>query len=377
MRIAQVAPPYEAVPPRRYGGTERVVSTLTEALVRRGHEVTLFASGDSRTSAKLVPVVDRSLWHRKSPYQDMLPFNAVVLGKVVEQIDQFDLIHSHLDYWGFPIARLARTPVVTTLHGRLDLPELLPLYRTFPEVPLVSISDAQRAPVRFANWIDTVYHGIEIDELTFSPKPGDYLAFLGRISPDKGLDTAIKVARRVGLPLKIAARKPLRFSRDPNVRQDWRHFDEVIQPLLEQPGVEFVGEVGGREKDAFLGGARALLFPIRWPEPFGLVMVEALATGTPVVALKAGSVPEVIEDGVTGYVCDSEDDLVRAVGRLGDIDRARCRAEAERRFSPDVMAERYEEVYRRLLAERATNGGCVGVGRDSTVASVVGDAERR
>src|SRR5262249_6459121 len=201
-----------------------------------------------------------------------------------------------------------------------------------------SISDAQRTPVAFANWIATVYHGIELDQFTFNPQPGGYLAFLGRISPEKGLDTAIRVARRAGLPLKIAARKPLQFSRDLNVRKDWRHFNEVIEPLLEEDGVEFVGEVGGREKDAFLGDAAALLFPIAWPEPFGLVMAEALACGTPVLALRHGSVPEVLRDGVSGFICDTEDELLTAVGRLGEIDRSMCRREVEQRFSPEAMA---------------------------------------
>jgi glycosyltransferase involved in cell wall biosynthesis len=247
--------------------------------------------------------------------------------------------------------------VVTTLHGRLDLPELQPLYRMFSDVPLVSISDAQRAPVAFANWVATVYHGIELDQFTFNPRPRGYLAFLGRISPEKGLDTAIRVAQRSGVPLKIAARKPLQFARDPNVRRDWRYFNEVIQPLLGTDGIEFIGEVGGREKDAFLGGAAALLFPITWPEPFGLVMVEALACGTPVLALSQGSVPEVIRNEVTGYICNSEDELVAAVSRIKAIDRVGCRAEAELRFSPGTMAEQYERVYCRLLARSLASDG--------------------
>jgi glycosyltransferase involved in cell wall biosynthesis len=354
MRIAQVAPPFESVPPSRYGGTERVVATLTDELVRRGHDVTLFASGDSRTIAHLVPVVDRALWHREPPYKDLAPFWPIMLGCLAEHLAEFDVIHNHMDFWAFPLARVAPCPIVTTLHGRLDLPELQPLYRVFSDVPLVSISDAQRTPIDFANWIATVYHGIELDQFTFNPQPGGYLAFLGRISPEKGLDTAIRVAQRAGLPLKIAARKPLQFSRDPNVRKDWRHFNEVIESLLEEDGVEFVGEVGGREKDAFLGGAAALLFPIAWPEPFGLVMAEALACGTPVLALRHGSVPEVVQHGVTGYICDTEDELVTAVGRIRAIDRATCRADAERRFSPSAMAERYEHVYDRLLRGRNT-----------------------
>jgi glycosyltransferase involved in cell wall biosynthesis len=349
MRIAQVAPPFETVPPAAYGGTERVVATLTDELLRGGHDVTLFASGDSRTAARLVPIVDRALWHREPAYQDLAPFWAMALGCLAEHLTEFDVIHNHLDFWAFPLARVAPCPVVTTLHGRLDLPEQQPLYRVFSEVPLVSISDAQRAPVPFATWVATVYHGIELDQFTFNPQPDGYLAFLGRIAPEKGLDTAIRVAQRTDWPLKIGARKPLQFARDPNVRRDWRYFHEVIQPLLGEDGVEFVGEVGGREKDAFLRGAAALLFPITWPEPFGLVMAEALACGTPVLALRHGSVPEVIQHGVTGFIGDREEELVAAVDRIGDIDRAACRAEAERRFSPGAMAAQYERVYHRLL----------------------------
>src|SRR5581483_6431754 len=291
MRIAQLAPPFESVPPRAYGGTERVVHALTEELVRRGHDVTLFASADSVTTARLVPTVDVALWHRQPAYADFAPFWAVALGTLARELDGFDLIHNHLDFRGFLLARLAPCPVVTTLHGRLDLPELQPVYREFADVPLVSISDAQRRPIAWANWVATVHHGIVLDELSFSSRPGGYLAFLGRTSPEKGLDTAIRVARRTGLPLKVAARMPLPFTNDPNVRTDWEYYEQVIQPLLRDAPVELVGEVSGPAKAQFLGGAAALLFPIRWPEPFGLVMPEALACGTPVLALRAGSVP--------------------------------------------------------------------------------------
>jgi glycosyltransferase involved in cell wall biosynthesis len=350
MRIAQVSPPLESVPPSGYGGTERVVATLTEELVRRGHEVTLFAPGDSCTSARLVPTVERALWHSRRDYPDFAPFWAITLGEVWHRLDEFDVIHAHLDFFGFPLARASTCPVVTTLHGRLDLPQLEPLFEHFADVPLVSISNAQRAPVPRANWVATVYHGIDLDDYTFSPKPGRYLASLGRIAPEKGIDVAIRVAQRAGLPLRIAARKPLPFKNDPEVRKDREHFENVLRPLLEDANVELVGEVAGKRKDAFLRQAAALLFPVQWPEPFGLVMAEALACGTPVVALRAGSVPEVIEDGVTGYIRDTEDELVEAVQRLGDLDRARCRAEAERRFSPSAMAEAYEQVYARLVA---------------------------
>lgn len=349
MRIAQVAPPFESVPPARYGGTERVVSTLTEELVRLGHDVTLFASGDSRTSARLVPVVDSALWHADPPFQDLVAFSAVTLGRVARELRNFDIIHNHLDYLAYPLARLAPCQVVTTLHGRLDLPEYSHVYREFDDVALVSISDAQRKPAAAANWVGTVYHGIPLDEFTFNPRPRGYLAFLGRISPDKGLDTAIRVARRAGMPLRIGARKPLRLKGDANVEADWAHYRNDIKPLLERGQAKLIGEVAGPEKDRFLRNAAALLFPIRWPEPFGLVMAEALACGTPVIALDDGSVPEVIEDGVTGFICSTEQEMVAAVGRLDEIDRARCRAEAERRFSPTVMARAYERLYEHLV----------------------------
>jgi glycosyltransferase involved in cell wall biosynthesis len=351
LRIAQVAPAVERVPPVGYGGTERVVASLTDELVRRGHEVTLFASGDSRTTARLVPVVERAAWHTGKQYDDFAPFSIVPLGKLLEQVDRFDLVHSHVDYLGFPLARALPCPMVTTLHYRLDLPELAPLYGEFRDVPLVSISDAQRKPAPRANWVATVYHGIEVDDYTFNPRAGEYLAFLGRISSEKGVDTALRVARRAGMPLRIGARMPLPYKDDPEARRDWAYFHDEVEPLLKQRGARarMMGELDGKRKDAFLHNAAALLFPIRWPEPFGLVMAEALACGTPVLALRAGSVPEVLEDGVTGFVCDTEDELVEAVGRIGEIDRARCRAEAERRFSPGAMAEGYERVYATLL----------------------------
>jgi glycosyltransferase involved in cell wall biosynthesis len=353
MRIAQVAPPFESVPPPNYGGTERVVSTLTEELVRRGHEVTLFASGDSRTAARLVPIVEEALWRNRAGYRDFAPFWGIALGKLLRMIDQFDIVHSHLDVFGLPVVRMAPCPVVTTLHGRLDLPELGPLYREFSDAPLVSISDAQRQPIPWANWAATVHHGIDLDEFTFNPAPGRYLAFLGRISPEKGPDAAIRIARAAGLPLKIAARMPLPYTDDPNVRADWEYFEQRVRPLLDGAEVEMVGEVGGAEKDAFLRHAAALLFPIDWPEPFGLVMPEALACGTPVLALRRGSVPEVLQDGVTGFIRDGEDALIAAARRIGELDRARCRAEAERRFSPAAMAEKYERLYADLVASRA------------------------
>lgn len=371
MRIAQIAPPFESVPPARYGGTERVVSTLTEELVRLGHDVTLFASGDSRTAARLVPTVDTALWHADLPYRDLVAFSVVTLGKVARELGNFDVIHNHLDYLGYVLARMAPCPVVTTVHGRLDLPEYGHVYKEFNDVPLVSISDAQRRPVENANWVATVYHGIPLEEFTFNPRPGRYVAFLGRISPEKGLDTAIRVARQAGVPLRIAARKPLRIKGDPNVQADWEHYRNEIKPLLERGQATLIGEVAGEDKDHFLRNAAALLFPIRWPEPFGLVMAEALACGTPVIALRDGSVPEVIEDGVTGFICSNEEEMVAAIGRIGEIDRARCRAEAERRFSPVAMVKAYERLYERLLGHSGIPATRLAVSIDArTPASV-------
>jgi glycosyltransferase involved in cell wall biosynthesis len=352
MRIAQLAPPLETVPPARYGGTERVISTLTEELVRRGHDVTLFGPGGSSTSARLVVTCQEAVWHRQPPFHDLMPSWSVVIGKLLHELSEFDVVHSHVDWYGLPFARLLDVPMVTTLHGRLDVPDVVEAFCEFRDVPLVSISNAQRAPVSWANFVATVYHGIELDEFEFSPERGEYLAFLGRVSPDKGLDTAIRVARRTGMPLKIAARMPLPEAHDPNGRTDAEYWEDVIRPMLGED-VELLGEVGGNRKAEFLRNAAALLFPIQWPEPFGLVMVEALACGTPVLALRNGSVPEVIRDGVTGFVGESEDDLVCAVKRLGSLDRQACRSDAEQRFSPQVMAQDYECVFERLIHARA------------------------
>ncbi len=339
MRIAQVAPLWESVPPRLYGGTERIVSYLTEALVRQGHEVTLFASGDSRTAARLESIVPRAL--RLEPgLHDATAAHTLAVEEVVRRRDAFDVIHCHIDHLHLPLLTRLDTPFVNTLHGRLDLPELGPLYRRFHQAPVVSISDHQRQPLSFANWVATVYNGIPEDLYDFHHRPGDYLAFLGRMSPEKGPDQAIQIARRAGLPIKLAAKV------DP-VDQDY--FDTRVRPLLDQPGVEFVGEISDAEKSEFLGNARALLFPIAWPEPFGLVMIEAMACGTPVIAYPLGSVPEIVEDGVNGFVVEGVDQAVTAVGRLDEIDRRGCRAVFEARFSARRMAEDYLAVYRRLL----------------------------
>jgi glycosyltransferase involved in cell wall biosynthesis len=280
---------------------------------------------------------------------------SVTLGKALREVDNFDVVHNHLDHVGFALTRQTSTPVVSTLHGRLDRPEHEPLYREFADVPLVSISQAQRTPVAWANFVATVHHGVDLEQFTFNPLPDGYLAYLGRVSSEKGLDTAIRVARRAGLPLRVSVRMPLPFLSDWSVRADWDYWEHVVQPLLGSD-IELVGEVGGAEKDAFLRNAAALLFPIRWPEPFGLVMAEALACGTPVLALRAGSVPEVVRDGVTGFICDTEDELVMAAGRLGGLDRWTCRREAEQRFSPAAMARAYERVYEGVIGAAGRQG---------------------
>jgi len=338
MRIAQVAPLYESVPPKYYGGTERVVSHLTEELVREGHDVTLFASGDSVTRARLVAVCRRSLRLDKHCV-DQMAHHILMLEQVFDRSREFDMIHFHVDYLHFPISRRQPAPQVTTLHGRLDIPDLKPLYRQFREMPVVSISTAQREPLPWINWQATVYHGLPEDLYHFRPEAGTYLAFLGRISPEKRVDRAIKIAQQVGIPLKIAA------------KVDWvdkDYFEEVIRPLLRGSIVEFVGEIGEGEKDEFLGNAYALLFPIDWPEPFGLVMIEAMACGTPVIAYRNGAVPEVIEEGRTGFIVRELDDAVEAVQRVPELSRRRCHEIFEQRFTATRMATDYVEVYKRI-----------------------------
>ncbi|GIX47225.1 MAG: glycosyl transferase [Candidatus Tectimicrobiota bacterium] len=349
MRIAQVAPLYESVPPKLYGGTERVVSYLTEELVRQGHEVTLFASGDSQTRARLVSPCARAL-RLDARCRDPLVYHILMLEQVFREAADFDLIHFHIDYLHFPLVRRQLTPALTTLHGRLDLPDLVPLYREFGDLPVVSISNAQRQPLPWLNWQGTVYHGLPPDLYTFQPQPGSYLAFLGRISPEKRPDRAIDIALRTGMPLKIAAKVD---------RVDRAYFEEVIRPRLRHPLVEYLGEIGEAEKNAFLGNAYALLFPVDWPEPFGLVMIEALACGTPVIAYRCGSVPEVLEHGVTGYIVDGLEEAVRAVERIPLLSRQQCRQVFEARFSVARMARDYLAIYERL---RHTRPPAVSVG---------------
>jgi glycosyltransferase involved in cell wall biosynthesis len=340
MRIAQVAPLYESVPPKHYGGTERVVSYLTEELVRQGHEVTLFASGDSETKARLVAACPRSLRLDKR-CRDQMAHHYVMLENVFQRAAEFDITHFHVDYLHFPFSRRDAITQVTTLHGRLDIPDLVPLYQEFRDMPVISISNGQREPLPWVNWQATVYHGLPADIYQFRAEPGSYLAFLGRISPEKRVDRAIEIATRVGMPLKIAAKVD---------RVDKDYFDSVIAPLLRNSLVEFVGEIGDGEKDAFLGNAYALLFPIDWPEPFGLVMIEAMACGTPVIAYRSGAVPEVMEQGKTGFIVHSLEDAVEAVRHVAQLSRQRCREVFERRFTASRMARDYVQQFERLIA---------------------------
>jgi len=345
MRIAQIAPLYERVPPQFYGGTERIVSYLTEELVQQGHDVTLFASGDSKTSAKLVPCCKMAL--RLDPsVKNPLVYHIIMLEEVRQRIDQFDVLHFHIDILQAPLIRDIADCTVTTQHGRLDLPDLIPFYGMFRELPLVSVSNDQHKYLRHANWVGTVHHGLPRDLLSFQPNAaGRYLAFLGRISPEKGPNRAIEIAARAGMPLEIAAKVD---------RVDQTYWDEIIQPMVEaHSNVEFIGEIDERDKAAFLGEAAALLFPIDWPEPFGLVMIEAMACGTPVIAFRRGSVSEVVEDGISGFVVDTIEEAVRAVQRIVTLDRARVRAAFERRFTVDRMARDYVQIYRELAPARA------------------------
>jgi glycosyltransferase involved in cell wall biosynthesis len=340
VRIAQVAPLYESVPPRAYGGTERVVSYLTEALVQLGHDVTLFASGDSVTSANLVPLVPQGL--RLDPHpRDAVVWHTILMQAVLNQASAFDVIHFHTDVLQLPLGRHCRTPCLSTAHGRLDIADLKSLFRCFPRHPMVSISDSQRAPLPCANWRATVHHGLPLGLYGFHPHPQQYFAFIGRISPEKRADRAIEIASACGVPLRIAAKV------DPADRD---YFRRVIEPLLAHPLVTFLGEIGDAAKDDVLGNALALLMPIDWPEPFGLVMIEALACGTPVIAYRHGSVPELIEHGVTGFIVDNQQQAIEAARNVWRIDRRRCRQAFEQRFSSRVMARCYLDVYRQLVA---------------------------
>ena len=357
MRIAQIAPLMEGVPPKTYGGTERIVHFVTEELVKLGHDVTLFASGDSVTAAELVPCVPRAL--RLEPkIRDVIPYYMLMLDRVFQRADEFDVFHFHIDQFHFPLFRNLSGRTITTLHGRQDLSDLLALYVGFTEMPLVSISMAQRKPIPKANFVANIPHGLPLDmhQLVAQPR-GGYLAFLGRIAPEKRPDRAIEIARTLGMPLKIAAKVD---------RVDEAYFREQIAPMLaDNPNVEFIGEINERQKSQFVGEASAVLFPIDWPEPFGLVMIEAMACGTPVVAFRCGSVPEVMEHGVTGAVVDTVEEAVAALPRVMSLDRRKIRRRFEQRFSARRMAENYVEVYELMLSESQHNDGRLTAERGS------------
>jgi glycosyltransferase involved in cell wall biosynthesis len=346
MKIAQVAPLYECVPPTGYGGTERVVSWLTEELVRLGHDVTLFASGDSHTSARLMAACSAAL--RTDPScQDFMAHHMVMLDQVRRLRHEFDIVHFHTDYLHFPLCREWESAHITTLHGRLDMPDLQPLYRAFFDIPVVSISQAQRQPLPQANWIGNVYHGLPEDSLPFHGEPGTYLAFIGRISPEKRPDRAIEIAAQTGMELRIAAKVD---------RADRAYFESKIEPMLRQSHVKFIGEIGDDRKAEFLGTAVACLSPIDWPEPFGLNMIESMACGTPVIAFRHGSVPEVIDDGISGIIVDSMEEAVRAVAQVKSMSRWACRRAFERRFNVRRMAADYLQLYRQQLEDDISFG---------------------
>ncbi|MBY0380677.1 MAG: glycosyltransferase family 4 protein [Xanthobacteraceae bacterium] len=342
MRIAQVSPLTEAVPPKLYGGTERVISWLTEELVTLGHDVTLFASGDSLTSAKLEPMWPKAL-RLDGSVRDPYALHMMMIEHVRRRAEEFDILHFHLDYYPFSVMMRQNVPFVTTLHGRLDLPEHQPVFETFSSVPVVSISNAQRRPVHKANWAATIHHGLPQSLLVPQPAKPSYLAFLGRISPEKRVDRAIRIAQRSGLPLKVAAKVD---------RADADYYKNEIEPLMSMPHVDFIGEITDAQKPDFLSGALALLVPIDWPEPFGLVMIEAMACGTPVIAYNRGSVQEIIEDGQTGFVVEDETSAVGAVNNLRQISRENVRRRFEERFTSTRMAQDYLTLYRSMIAEK-------------------------
>lgn len=342
MRIAQISPLYESVPPKLYGGTERVVHYLTEELVAQGHEVTLFASGDSETSAKLIPACKKALRLDKECI-DQLVGHFNMMEMVEKKSHKFDIIHSHIDYLYFPLIRRAKLPHITTLHGRLDLPELRTLYNEYKEIPLVSISHSQREYLSDVNWVGTVHHGLPLNLYNLNEKTGKYLVFVGRISPEKRVDRAIDIAIKSGIPIKIAAKVD---------KSDINYYESEIKPLLNHPLVEFLGEVNDREKNDLLGNALCFVYPIDWPEPFGLGMIEAMASGTPVIAFNCGSVPEIVDDGITGFIINSIEEAITAVKKLNQIKRRTVRKVFEKRFSSQRMAEDYIKVYKSLLSDK-------------------------
>lgn len=345
MKIAQVPPLYESVPPKMYGGTERVVSYLTEELVKRGHDVTLFGTEDARTSATLFPICKQATRLNKQ-CQDPLAYHIIQMQEVMDHAHEFDIIHFHNDYLHYPFSRMSNYAHITTLHGRLDINELQFIYKTFNDIPVISISDNQRRPLPGANWAGTIYHGLPQDLYQMGNGEGAYLAFIGRISPEKRPDRAIEIAKRTGIKLKIAAKVD---------KVDQAYYEEQIKPLMNDPLIEFIGEIGEDQKGDFLGNAMALLFPIDWPEPFGMVMIEAMANGTPVIAFNCGSVPEVIDNGQTGFMVNNIEEAVLAVQALDRFDRKHCREIFEKRFSAGRMARDYEVVYEMLIEKNKRN----------------------
>ena len=344
MRIAQVPPLAESVPPKLYGGTERVVSWLTEELIALGHDVTLFASGDSVTRGKLVPIVPRAL-RLSRPRPEPLPAYAQQLDALAEAARSFDILHCHIDWVHLPLVNRLGIPHLTTIHNRVDTPDLPPVIDRFRQAPLISISDHHRTPLPSANWLGTVYHGMPIDELTPSYAPGNYLAFLGRMTQEKGPEAAIRMAKAAGQPLHIAAKIP---------RSETRYYKERLLPSIDSEHIKLLGELNDERKGDLLRGASALLFPIDWPEPFGLVMIEAMACGTPVIAFRCGSVPEVIDQGVSGFIVENEEEAVAAIKRIGELDRRRVRATFEQRFTAKRMAQDYIRHYESLLNQPHT-----------------------
>lgn len=342
MKIAQVSPLYESVPPKLYGGTERVVHNLTEELIARGHEVTLFASGDSSTSANLVPACKNAL-RLDADCIDPIIHHFSMMEMVEKQSGNFDIIHSHIDYLYFPIMRRSTATYLTTLHGRLDIPELGPLFNEYREIPLVSISNSQRRPVLHSNWMGTVYHGLPLDLYHFNKKGGDYLVFVGRVSPEKRVDRAIEIAKKAGIKIRIAAKVD---------KADADYFESKIKKLIDHPLVDFIGEVGEKEKEELLGNALGFIYPIDWPEPFGLAMIESMACGTPVIAYNCGSVPEVIDEGLSGFVVNTQKEAIEAVKKLPGLDRRICRDTFENRFSVKRMADNYLKIYEKMINQR-------------------------
>ena len=339
MKIAQISPLYESVPPKLYGGTERIVSFLTEELVKQGHDVTLFASKDSKTSAKLVPCCDQALRLDQSCLDQLAP-HVLQLEQLQQRLPEFDIVHYHIDHIHFPLAKRAGIANVTTSHGRMNLPEYKSLFREFMNMPMVSISYSQRQPLPLINWVGNVYHGLPADLFRYHGNEGKYLAFLGRISPEKRVDRAIDIAKKAGIPLKIAAKI---------AKPDQEYYEKEIKPLMDDPLVEFTGEIGEHEKSDFLGNALATLFPVDWPEPFGLVMTESMACGTPVIAWENGSVPEVIDEGLSGFVVNSEQEALHAINNIHTIKRRDCRETFERRFTVKRMTKDYISVYKNQL----------------------------